>query len=245
MLLPVEAPPDIPPQPQVVGRHIFYNASKFDGDNPAANRQDDAAIAPDKAALMPGQTATLANYTNYSCGINGIIIDVREMPQQVLLVADDFRFRVGNDENPMNWAAAPPPSTIAVRPGEGADGSDRVTILWDDNVIQRQWLQVTVLPTARTGLAEADVFYFGNAIGESGNSAADARVDAKDMLAVREARQTVVGPAPIDSNFDFNRDGRVDDADLAIVRSHQTHFLNVLKLIAVPAGAASTDHDPQ
>ena len=47
----------------VVGENIFYNDSSFDGNNPAANAADDAAIATDKTALLPGQTATLRQLT--------------------------------------------------------------------------------------------------------------------------------------------------------------------------------------
>ncbi len=49
---------------QVVGRHIFYNGSVFDGNDLGANLLDDEAIAPDKAALLPGETAGFANYTS-------------------------------------------------------------------------------------------------------------------------------------------------------------------------------------
>ena len=54
----------------VVGRYIFYSNSKFDA------ASDDNAIATDKQALLPGQTATFANYTSYSQGINGIMVDI-------------------------------------------------------------------------------------------------------------------------------------------------------------------------
>ena len=60
----------------VVGRKIFYNNSLFDGNNPAANALDDAAIAPDKVALLSGHTPGLANFTSYSKGINGVMIDI-------------------------------------------------------------------------------------------------------------------------------------------------------------------------
>ena len=50
----------------------------------------------------------------------------------------------------------------------GTGGSDRVTIIWDDNAIEKQWLQVTVKATDNTGLVADDVFYFGNAVGEAG-----------------------------------------------------------------------------
>ena len=54
----------------MVGRQIFYNNSAFD--DPATGGSDDDAIATDKEALLPGETAGFANYTSYSRGINGI-----------------------------------------------------------------------------------------------------------------------------------------------------------------------------
>ena len=89
----------------VTGRNVFYNHSAFDGNNPAANAQDDAAIATNKQALRPGQTATLANVTSYSRGINGVMIDMTRMPSN--LDADDFEFRVGNSDLPGTWSLAP------------------------------------------------------------------------------------------------------------------------------------------
>ena len=61
---------------RVFGRHIFYNHSSFDGNDPAPTQDDDDAIAPDKNALLPGGTATFANYTSFDQGINGVIIDL-------------------------------------------------------------------------------------------------------------------------------------------------------------------------
>ena len=63
---------------QVVGRYIFYNDSYFDWEVISeSHTNDDNAIAADKAALLPGQTATFANYTSYSHGINGIMVDIK------------------------------------------------------------------------------------------------------------------------------------------------------------------------
>ena len=42
--------------------------------------------------------------------------------------------------------------------------------------------QVTVLANDHTGLAADDVFYFGNMIGDTGNSAADTNVNSSDLL---------------------------------------------------------------
>ena len=67
----------------VVGRHIFYNESGFDGNNAASNVADDGAIATHtsvilqghgsmelgKDTLLPGDTATFVNYTSYDKGL--------------------------------------------------------------------------------------------------------------------------------------------------------------------------------
>ena len=93
-----------------------------------------------------------------------IDLAVNAVPSQ-----NDFVFKVGNDSTPMvgGWGPAPPPSSISVRYGAGVGGADRVTLIWPDNAIEKRWLQVTVQATATTGLAANDVFYFGNAIGDS------------------------------------------------------------------------------
>ena len=228
-----------PPPAEVVGRHVFYNNSTWD--DPGEGRSDDDAIAPDKVALLPGETATFANYTSYSAGINGVMVDLDGMADGTGLSVDDFLFHVGNNSDPAGWATAAAPSSITVRPGEGVDGSDRITLIWDDNLIEKQWLQVTVLDTANTGLLEPDVFVFGNAIGESGNSTSDARVNAFDMLAARDNQRD---PAPIDFFVDFNRDARVDNADVVIARNNFTHSQNALLLITVPASKAMVVPEP-
>ncbi len=157
---------------------------------------------------------------------------------------DYFDFKVGNDNNPGNWVDAPEPSSITVRPDEGVDGSDRLTIIWADHAIQKQWMQVTVLGNSFTGLAEPDAFYFGNAIGESGNSTTDAKVNAFDMLGARDNQRNFLDSAPVDFSHDYNRDARVDATDMLIARNHQTHFLNALRLITVPGGKAAGEQAP-
>ena len=96
-----------------------------------------------------------------------------------------------------------------------------MTIVWADNAIQNKWLQVTVLATSHTGLSSADVFYFGNAIGESGNFTDDAVVDSRDeSLAL--ANKSGFSAAPITDSYDYNRDGRVTVADVLMARRNHT-----------------------
>jgi hypothetical protein len=227
----------------VVGRHVFYNNSYFDGNDPAADTRDDSAVAPDKTALLPGGTATFANYTSYDKGLNGVMIDVAGLPQGAAPGADDFLFKVGNDGNPAGdgWSIAPPPRGISVRPGAGVDGSDRITIVWDDHAIQKQWLRATMLPSVDTALESPDVFYFGNAVGDDGNSATDARVTAADELGARAHPRTSANPAPVDDRYDYNRDRMVNVADQLIARRNHTTVDTALKLIAAPAREALED----
>ena len=199
----------------VVGRHIFYNNSVFDGSNVAANTQDDKAIAPEnstdphlsKSALLPGQRATFNNYTSYSKGINGIMVDFDYLPG--MPTVSDFEFKVGNTLTPDSWAVAPAPQSITVRQ---VNGVQRVTIIWTDNAIQKQWLQVTVKTTANTGLTQNDVFYYGNAIGEVGNSTSNAIVNNTDEIETRNHR-AFNPPATLENPYDFNRDKLVNVID--------------------------------
>jgi len=223
----------------IAARHIFYNNSAFDGGNPAGNDDDDDAIATDKTPLLPGETAGVANYTNYSRGINGIIIDIAGLAGTPIF--DDFEFKFGNDDNPDGWTSAATPN-INVRPGDGRNGSDRVTLTWPDNAIRtRNWLQVRARATANTGLAQDDVFYFGNAIGNvDGNGVAD----EADMQAIYGQ---IPQAATIENPLDIDRDGAVAYADMYVTYL-QIGQLPVLNLITLPSvvatdDAAATDED--
>jgi hypothetical protein len=228
----------------VVGRHIFYNNSSFDGNNPAINASDDAAIATDKQAFLPtaGLAATSANYTTYSKGINGILIDIAQLANPAALTADDFSFLVGNTATPSQWTtAAPAPLTIRVRVGEGANGFDRIEITWADEAIKNEWLQVKVLATANTGLDSPDVFYFGNLVGDTGtgNSSTQAIVDQTDTTAITAAIPT--STASITNAADINRDGSVTSQDLALATANSGTTLVMLEGPSLSISNASTD----
>jgi len=246
---------------RITDRHIFYNNSFYDGNDPAADTNDFSAVAPHaplagghgphptgrdqpalalgKNTLLPGQTATFANYTSYSRGINGVMIDIAGL--RGTPTAADFEFHIGNDNDPAAWPAAPAPVGIRVFPGAGtpdAEGapSDRITIIWADNAIQNTWLQITVLATAATGLDSPDVFYFGNAIGDSGsgNVSLFAFVTVSDELAARSYPHNFQNPAPITDPCDFNKDRFVTVSDELVARNHGMNFLNALRMITVP-----------
>ncbi len=214
----------------IAGRFIFYNDSKFDGHegnllgDPAANLYDDSAIATDKQALFPGYTAGIANYTSYNRGINGIMVDVQNLAGTPTIgnYTQFFTFSVSSDGT--NWSSATAPTTIDVRPNAGVGNSYRVTIIWADNTIQNEWLQVTVLAGAGTGLTANDVFYFGNLMGESGN---DAAVNAQDEMAVANNRIGFT-LASVTNNYDYNRDRQVNGSDAMIARRNAGASLTMI-----------------
>jgi hypothetical protein len=233
------------PHATVIGRWVFYNNSAWDGNNPAANTNDDNAIATDKTALLPGGTATFANYTSYSRGLNGIMVDIANLPDTP--TASDFVFKTGNDNNPAGWSNVPAPVSITVRASAGTRGSDRVTLIWNDNnlngvadaneAVAGQWLEVTIKATTNTGLPSADRFYFGNAPGESGNSATDAEVSILDAFAVVNHVQ-LAPPVAIDNQWDFDRNRLVSIVDAFIPVNHIARSDAALQLIDLSGGGS-------
>ena len=202
----------------VVGRHAFYNRSVYDGttgqvpDGP----NNDAAIAPGKDALLPGVAATAANVTSYTRGINGVMVDVANLPDDGAGVGlNDVSVRTTSPANPGAWSAGPAPSSVTVRPGAGVGGSDRVTLVWPDGVNVNRWVEVTVLSNTDTGLAVSDVFAFGNLIGDADGTRG---VNLGDFGALRQAfGRTDLSIA--DGRSDFNRDGSVNLADFGTLRA--------------------------
>ncbi|MCH8043377.1 MAG: tandem-95 repeat protein, partial [Planctomycetes bacterium] len=213
----------------VAGRFVFYNGSAFDGNDPTVNSLDEEAIATDKSALLPGEAATLANYTSFPGGITGVMIDVNELADPDDIDSRQFEFRAGNTADPSSWMPAPRPNRIVVREGAGVLGSDRITLTWPHGALQNTWLQVTLKATGDTGLTEPDVFYFGSAVGDTGagNRANVVLVDEVDAAAVLAG---AVDPAAVDNVHDLNRDARVDAADLQIVEDNPRDAQNGLRL---------------
>ena len=193
------------PVADIVDRHVFYNNSAWD-----ASGDDDAAIDQNKTPLLPPGTATSDNYTSYSRGINGIMVDIDGFAG--VPTVGDFGIRVNLAANPDAWSTGPTP-TVSIRPGEGLGGSDRVTLIWADGAIINQWVEVTVRATANTGLAVDDVFYFANLVGDGDG---DGEVGSSDCgtFASQFGQRGGIGAM----TADLNGDGRVDLGDLAIMR---------------------------
>ena len=169
----------------VTGHFLFYDQSAFDGGIAGVSPLDDSAI-PNKSAYVPnGSTALIDSLSNYTRGINGIMVDLSGAGDHAAITKDDFVFEVGNGSGP--WTAAPDPSGVAVRLGEGANSSDRVEITWTSGSIVDTWLRVRVLPTEHTGLDATDVFFWGSLRGETASvtpGGTFARIFGSDAAAI-------------------------------------------------------------
>lgn len=224
MILNVESRTSTEP----VSRSIFYNESGFDGSG------DSDAIAPDKAFLREGETATFNNYTSYVHGINGLVVDLNNGDASSIS-ENDFEFKFGNEDNVDNWLTLSPNVTLTVDAGQGTDGSDRVLLEFGNGEITNGWLQVRVKASATTGLDTDNVFYFGNAIGETGNDPGNAIVNLSD-IALTRSNQTGFSTTDVLDLYDFNRDARVNLADVSLARSNQSGF-TPLRLITPTSGS--------
>jgi len=204
--------------PTIVNRQLFYNRSSsaaFGGGsgNPIT------AIDNAKFPLLPGQTATFANYTNYVRGLNGIVIDLAG-PLVAPSVAD-FRFATWNGISASGFMAAMTVPTIELIPSGGLGGSTRIKIEFSDGAIRNTWLRITTLANTNTGLLSNDVFYFGNAVGDMNidNSGLSAMIRTTDADA-RRVRNLSSNSAVVSNICDVNKDGRVDMLDFAIVQQN-------------------------
>ncbi len=150
--------------PSIVGRYLYTNNTG------SPNFLDDLALESDKVAMLPGGTVGPSNYTTYSQGLNGVMVDLTTLPMPGTLSLADFAFSMSafdstsaNESRLEAWSPAPAPSGISVRIGDGVGGSDRIDFAWPSGSISGKWLRVSVLATTNTGLTSPDVFYFGNA----------------------------------------------------------------------------------
>lgn len=226
-------------QAVVVGRLLFYaDSPRYDVTNTRfPGFDDDNAIAKDKSALLPGGgAATFANISSYSKGINGVMIDLIGAAGVNSITASDFSFKVGNNDTPGLWVAAPPPARVVVRAGAGVGGSDRIELIWTTAAVRNAWLQVTVAATANTGLPSPDVFYFGSAVGYAGvgESQNYAAVTGLDESIARTNPDYLFNNIPITNNYDYDRSGNVNGSDESIARLNGTNPVNATKYINLP-----------
>lgn len=200
----------------IVTRGLFYSG---------ATGQSASTTLSDKVALLPGQSSSFANYSNYSRGLNALVVDVSELP---LTTTDaDFlaslQFATWDGINPNGFVASSVVPTVTLAAGGGAGGSSRANITFPDNSVQNTWLRIVVLANAQTGLSANDVFYFGNVIGDlnTGNTATRLRVNGQDTGLILLNQSAANNSVNVTNIFDLNRDGRVNGLDTGILLVNQ------------------------
>ena len=162
------------------------------------------------------------------------------------ITASDFTFRMGNNNSPGQWAVAPTPATVTVRSVAGVGGSDRVELIWPAGQIAQTWLEVTVAANSHTRLAQPDVFYFGNAVGDSGmgDTVTNALVTGVDESGPRNNPQFLFNNIPITNIYDYNRDGSVSSVDESVARTHPTNPITAVKYINIGAPPSAPEGEP-
>ncbi len=248
---------DAPPS-TVVGRYLFYNQSgtstRYDHNDAAINSFDDAAIATDKTAYLweDAGAATFANVSSYTKGINGVMVDISGSHPNIS--ADDFIFRVGNNNSPGLWGTANAPASVSVRAGAGVGGSDRVEIIWNNGAAPiRQWLEVIVLANADTGLqqkagypaGQGDAFFFGSAVGDSGSgdTVTFALVNVIDESGARLNPALAAANIPVTNIYDFDRSALVNVIDQSVARLNATNPVTALKYLNLTSAPAAPELD--
>lgn len=222
----------------VLGRWVFYRGSRWEGAGGPG-----AAIAADKVPLRAGQKAGFAHYTSYARGLNGLMVDLSRVPGQPSPA--DFTFAFGNSDEVAGWSPAPAPESVIVDRGAGVNGGDRIVLAWGSDAVKGAWLEVRVRATPATGLSADEIFYFGNAVGETGDRAGqDARVDASDEAGVRANARSPFFPASITDPYDFNRDRQVNATDQILARAHATQAGSELRLITPGVAPALASRHP-
>ena len=216
---------------EVSRRQVFYNNSAQDGYDPAAGPADDNAVDTSKQLLLAGQFIVPANYSGYSRGINGIMLDIYGVPASPSV--DDFAVRVNQAAELSAWSPGPAPD-VSFRPAAGVGGSDRVTLIWPDGQISNRWVEVTVKSDAnggQLGLLSDDVFYFGNSVGDCDG---DGIVGDGDLdLLIGEFGLSGAGLAA-----DLDGDLRVTLGDFTIMRQRFGESVG-FPLLIPPAPAAA------
>lgn len=203
----------------VVLRGLAYNG--------ATGTSASTSLATDKVPLLPGQSSTFANYTNYSRGLNAFVVDVAGLPASTTNseMLASLQFAQWNGIAAAGFTSLAPTAipTLSILSGLGTGGSTRVRVTFPDNTVQNTWLRITVLANAQTGLAANDVFYFGNVIGELdfGNTATRLRVNGQDAALILGNQSPGANSASVTNKFDLDRNGRVNGQDYAILLANQ------------------------
>lgn len=229
----------------VTAHAIFYNNSGFDGNTPGASASDASAIDTSKSPYFPGGGAiTPSSMTNYTKGINGVMVEMTG--PHGTLTANDFTVRMSEqllaaNDTPSTWTAAPTPS-VTVFSDTPVAGTDRIALIWPDGSIVDRYLEVIVEGddaaggnNTNTGLAESEIFFYGNKIGDDFTSYPGFyNTDATDEIDARGHQGLALSPA---NAYDFNKDFSVDATDQIVARTNGG-FMPAISISNPPAAPA-------
>jgi hypothetical protein len=226
--------------PVVSNTQIYYKGSFF------AASSVSSALDTNKVVVQSGtapQQLSFANLINSSRGINGLVLDVAGLAATNLTAAD-FGFRmspIGNfteaTNPPSGWALAPTP-TISVVAGNATTPA-RIKLEWPDNAIENRWLQIRVLPNARTGLLSQKTFYVGHLMGET-----DGLISSRGLFQIgnsdiTQVKASIGDNANASSIVDLDKDGRVRNADITYVKNGIG--VRQLRVITIPAEGSGNE----
>lgn len=219
---------------------VFYRGSGFQSTGGVSG-----ALDTSKSLLQAGattKTTSPANVSNYTRGINGLVIDVAGLVSTSLTPAD-FIFRAAPSGTsgvvtPSAWPDAVAPTVIDVTPGVGTTPA-RVRLEWPDNAIENTWLQIIVRANANTGLARSTAFYFGSAVGDANltpTAGGAYRIGVPDLSAVQANVSSRL--VSIDNNLDIDKNRRVGVPDLSFVQSRVSGVILLVDITIPAAGSA-------
>ena len=220
----------------VVTRSLFYNRSLLKSSLGMA-----ASIDSNKTLLQStssAQTTSFSNVSNYSRGINGVVLNLAGLASTSLTAAD-FILRTSpagaaGNVVPANWPTAPAPSAISVTPGTSTAPA-QIALEWADNTIQDTWLQIIVRANATTGLTSPAVYYLGSVPGDI-NGTSPYIVTTADRTAVQQGISSAfVG---INEIRDLNKDRHISAPDLSFVLQRVSATTRLSDIIIPPAGSA-------
>ena len=201
----------------------FYHKSKWGHTVPA-----------DKFCLTGG-LGTSGSVISYDLGINGINIIFHDTPSGFAdnVTASDFVFKVSDsgfnvDNDFSTWATGIDPTGVEVTETVGSPSTGIVKLMWDDNINQERWLEVTVKANDNTGLGGEAKLYLGSKIGDvlyNTVGTGSFLTSAADEIAIRD------NPGfgqPITNPHDINRDGVVSAIDQLAARDNFGFIKNIV-----------------
>jgi uncharacterized delta-60 repeat protein len=220
---------------------FYYGSSAFDHSDTAPNITNDfAAIATDKLALLPSQTASFTNVTSYPQGLDGLLIDFPNLVPGTVLTPADFQFSTGTTGTTWTPLTTAPTIIMGTDPNNGDVVAD---LVWANGTIKNTWLKVTVVADSNTALAATSTFYYGNLVGATGASVSGGKLKvlSADDSATQQ-HENLLLKVGVSSVYDINRDGKVTSTDDSIVQQSE-NLLGGLTLFTAasnaPVGAAA------